>query len=84
MKELKIVYLPHPVSPEVKAKHHAAGERIIDIRFAPAGHKPAPDVKETAPIVSDEIEPEAEPIAEPQNDVEVAEPKRRGRRKRTF
>lgn len=84
MTEWKTVYVPHPVTPETKAKHNAAGERIVDIRFAPAGYKAAPDVKETAPIVSDDIVAEAEPIAETENDVEVAEPKRRGRRKRTF
>lgn len=38
MPEQKIVYLAHPVSPETKAKHRAAGERIVDIRFAPEGY----------------------------------------------
>lgn len=42
MPERKIVYLPHPVSPETKAKHIAAGERIVDARFAPEGYAPEP------------------------------------------
>jgi hypothetical protein len=76
----KTVYLPHPVSPETKAKHIAAGERIIDIRFAPAGYA-APSEK--APVVSNKVEPvaEPEPIAEVEAVVEPTAPKRRGRRK---
>jgi len=73
MSERKIVYLPHPVSPETKAKHLAAGERIMDIRFAPQGYQAAP---KPAP----EPMPEPAPIAEPENVVEE-KPKRRGRPK---
>lgn len=69
MPERKIVYLPHPVSPETKAKHLAAGERIMDIRFAPEGYQAAPKPA-----------PEPAPIAEPENVVEE-KPKRRGRPK---
>lgn len=76
MPELKTVYLPHPVSPETKAKHLAAGERIVDIRFAPAGYA-APQQK--APVVEPVAEPE--PIAEEEAVLEPVAQKRRGRRK---
>ena len=33
---MKVVYLKHPVTPEVKAQHKAKGEKILDIRFKPA------------------------------------------------
>ena len=33
---MKIVYEPHPVSPERKAELRAQGFKIIDARFAPA------------------------------------------------
>lgn len=56
MPELKTVYLPHPVPPETKAKHLAAGERIVDIRFAPEGYKPEP-----APIAQPENVVEEKP-----------------------
>lgn len=36
-----IAYEPHPVSPERKAELLAAGYKIIDARFAPAGEAPA-------------------------------------------
>jgi hypothetical protein len=67
MLERKIVYLPHPVTAEVKKKHLAAGERIIDIRFAPKDYVTLPGTVTT--------------IAEPENVVlEVqAAPKQRGR-----
>ncbi|MBP8812323.1 MAG: hypothetical protein KBE25_00640 [Laribacter sp.] len=36
----KIVYEPHPVTPERKAELRAQGLKIIDARFAPPGHEP--------------------------------------------
>ena len=76
MLERKVVYLPHPISWEVKQKHLAAGERVIDARFAPKDYRI--EVKEPA-----FIPPIAQTIAEPENVVlEVqAAPKRRGRPK---
>lgn len=38
MKPIK--YEPHPISPERKAELIAAGFKIIDARFAPAGEVP--------------------------------------------
>lgn len=80
MPNLKTVYLPHPVSAETKAKHIAAGERIIDIRFAPAGHA---EPSEKAPVIADKAEPapKPEPIAEVEAVIEPTAQKRRGRRK---
>jgi hypothetical protein len=77
----KTVYLPHPVSPETKANHIAAGERILDIRFAPVGHA-AP--LEKAPVISNKPAVDPEPIAEVEAVVETTEPKRRGRRKSSY
>lgn len=37
MKDDKIAWEPHPVSPERKAELRAQGYRIIDARFAPEG-----------------------------------------------
>lgn len=37
-KERKTIYIPHPVSPELKAKLRAEGYKIIDARFAPVDH----------------------------------------------
>lgn len=34
----KIIYEPHPVTPERKAELRAAGYKIIDAIFAPAGY----------------------------------------------
>lgn len=70
----KIVYLPHPVSWEVKQKHLNAGERILDVRFAPKDYK----VEAKEP---DFVPPIAQTIAQDENVViEVeATPKRRGR-----
>lgn len=42
-----IKYEPHPVSPERKAELIAAGFKIIDARFAPAGEAPAVDVADS-------------------------------------
>lgn len=33
----KVIYEPHPITPERKAELRAAGFRIIDARFAPKG-----------------------------------------------
>lgn len=38
-KERKVVYEPHPVSPERKAELIAQGCKIIDARFAPADYQ---------------------------------------------
>ena len=34
----KIIYEPHPVTPERKAELRAQGYKIIDAQFAPADH----------------------------------------------
>lgn len=63
--EREVIYLPHPVSPEEKARHQKAGKKIVDIRFAPKGY------------VSEPVE---EPVATPQPENSVIEkpaPKRR-------
>ncbi|MGI3168402.1 hypothetical protein ACRARG_04570 [Pseudooceanicola sp. C21-150M6] len=45
---MKIIYEPHPVSPERKAELRAQGFKIIDARFAPDGEEPkALDVPES-------------------------------------
>lgn len=45
---MKIIYEPHPVTPERKAELRAQGYRIIDAVFAPPGEvqQPAPDQAE--------------------------------------
>lgn len=63
--ERETIYLPHPVSPEEKAKHQKAGKKIMDIRFAPKGY-----------VNASVVEPVATP--EPENSViEKPAPKRR-------
>lgn len=42
MKDRAIKYEAHPVSPERKAELLAAGYKIIDARFAPAGQASEP------------------------------------------
>lgn len=37
--ERKVIYEPHPVSPERKAELVAAGYKIIDAVFAPEGYE---------------------------------------------
>ena len=39
--ERKIIYEPHPVSPERKAELVNSGYKIIDAAFAPEGEAPA-------------------------------------------
>jgi hypothetical protein len=41
MAEKRIVYEPHPVSPERKAELVKAGYRIVDAIYAPQGEAPA-------------------------------------------
>ena len=36
----KIIYEPHPVTPERKAELRAQGYKILDAQFAPADHEP--------------------------------------------
>ncbi len=55
---MKIAYEPHPVSPARKAELRAAGFKIIDAKFAPAGevtqaHKAEVAVTEQAAKVAD-------------------------------
>lgn len=50
MKDQKVIYEPHPVTPERKAHLRAQGYRILDAVFAPAGYV-HPD---TVPAVADE------------------------------
>ena len=38
---MKIIYEPHPLTPERKAELVAQGLKIIDARFAPAQEAPA-------------------------------------------
>ena len=47
--ERKIIYEPHPVSPERKAELVAAGYKIIDAVFAPEGEEPAEPAKVEEP-----------------------------------
>ena len=47
MADAKIVYEPHPVSPERKAELVGKGFKIIDERFAPEG---AAEVAKPAPV----------------------------------
>jgi hypothetical protein len=55
MKTIK--YEPHPVSPERKAELVAAGFKIIDARFAPAGAAEAVDVSDDGlPAVGGAVE----------------------------
>lgn len=56
---MKIVYEPHPVSPERKAELRAQGFKIIDARFAPAAapaaeEKPKRRRKKAAPKPAEE------------------------------
>ncbi|HEY1138780.1 MAG TPA: hypothetical protein VGE88_01040 [Lysobacter sp.] len=45
----KVVYEPHPVSPERKAELRQAGYRIVDAVYAPEGYKhPKPAKAEKA------------------------------------
>lgn len=39
-KEQKVIYEPHPVSPERKKELRALGYRIVDARFAPSQDAP--------------------------------------------
>lgn len=39
MQEKKVWYEQHPVAPERKAELVAAGYRILDVRFKPAGEE---------------------------------------------
>lgn len=48
----KIAYEPHPVSPERKAELVAAGYKIVDIRFKPAGEKIAKPVEEPKAVAN--------------------------------
>ena len=47
MADAKIIYEPHPVSPERKAELRAQGFKIIDAAFAPEG---AAEVAKPAPV----------------------------------
>lgn len=48
MAERKIIYEPHPVSPERKAELVKAGYRIVDAVYAPQGHAGPAAPAETA------------------------------------
>lgn len=54
-KELKTVYEPHPVSPERKAELRAAGYRIVDAVFAPAGHEGTASASDDVDLTDDEL-----------------------------
>lgn len=41
----KIIYEPHPVTPERKAELRAQGYKILDAQFAPADHEPEAPAK---------------------------------------
>ena len=41
----KIIYEPHPVTPERKAELRAQGFKILDAQFAPADHEPESPAK---------------------------------------
>ena len=59
----KIIYEPHPVTPERKAELRAKGYQIIDAQFAPksykypAAEKPQAKAPEKAPEKAPDIEP---------------------------
>jgi hypothetical protein len=68
----KVIYEPHPVSPERKAELRAQGYAIIDARFAPEGEKPV-----VAPVAAPvEVAPVEAPEAAPVEEVEAEAPKR--------
>lgn len=54
-KDREIIYEPHPVSAERKRELIAAGYKIMDARFAPAGHF-LPDSEEALSEVTAEVE----------------------------
>lgn len=45
----KIIYEPHPVTPERKAELRGQGYKIMDAIFAPADYAPKADKAEKAP-----------------------------------
>ena len=63
--ERKIIYEPHPVSPERKAELVAAGYKIIDAVFAPEGEEPAEPAKVEEPAEPAKVEEPAEPAKAP-------------------
>ena len=68
----KVIYEPHPVSPERKAELRAQGYAIIDARFAPEGQKPVAAPVEAAPVET----PTEAPTEAPVEEVKAEAPKR--------
>lgn len=80
--ERKVIYEPHPVSPERKAELVAQGYRIVDARFAPAD---AVAPKIIPPAIEDHEEVEAfiaESIDAIVHEAAEVEKPRRGRKKK--
>ena len=51
----KIIYEPHPVTPERKAELRAQGFKILDAQFAPADHEPEAPKRGRKPKQSGEL-----------------------------
>ena len=49
----RVIYEPHPVSPERKAELRAQGFKIIDARFAPVDDGILPDSKQREILIAD-------------------------------
>lgn len=80
--ERKVIYEPHPVSPERKAELVAQGYRIMDAKFAPAD---AVAPKIIPPAIEDHEEVEVfidEPIDAIVHEAAEVEKPRRGRKKK--
>ena len=56
----KIIYEPHPVTPERKAELRAQGFKILDAQFAPADHEAAAPKRGRKPKQSGERADEQE------------------------
>ena len=54
-KEPKIIYEPHPVTPERKAELRGQGYTIVDAVFAPGGHEAAPADSGDIDLPDDEL-----------------------------
>lgn len=56
MKDIKIHYEPHPVSPERKAELRAQGLTIVDIIHAPAGYEAGSELRGDGPTVEQYVQ----------------------------
>ena len=60
---MKIIYEPHPVTPERKLELRSQGYKIVDERFKPLGFKQLIEEAPPALQVEEQIEAEAPPPA---------------------